>query len=515
MATLAIPCTTEDARHLHAHGQLLAAAQAYRQTLEQSPRDHQSLLGLSLIARQTQQLEPALRMAEAAVATHPHSALAWANLGDCLTVLGATAPAKAAFEHALTLAPENDPALTPAHYGLGNALAHQEDFTAALTHFTRAASLTPHSPECHFAQGFTHGKLAQHRHAVEAYRRAIRLRPSFASAWLNLGVELIADGRDALAAPCYRQALNTADTPSTRISAHLNLGHLARSHRRFSPAQTHYEHALQLAQSSCPTRLSEVHVAFAYLHLEQQQFPQAWQSLRAAEASDAAPSNPEISNARGILLLAEEALEPHNPERVPQVSILRPGILRPGIEEAVAAFYHAESQGHKTAASNRGNALLRQGRIPEALAAHQALTPARPPPPRRPLQSGPNPAPRRQLHRRLAQLRNPLAVPRSPSPPAPLLSTPLARRKSFQTIQSGIVQPGITHTAPLRRTGPRRHHPVHPLSAASSQAPPRHPPSSSKSNLRSSTCSLPASRLPTSSSSPAADPSQPSHTTVR
>jgi tetratricopeptide (TPR) repeat protein len=350
MATLAIPCTIEDARQHHAQGKLLAAAQAYRQTLEQSPRDHQSLLGLSLIARQTQQLEPALRMAEAALAAHPSSPLAWANLGDCLTVLGATTPAKAAFEHALTLASENNPALVPAHYGLGNALAHQENFTAALVHFTRAASLAPHSPECHFAQGFAHGKLAQHRHAIEAYRRAVRLRPTFASAWLNLGVELIADGRDTLAAPCYLQALNSVDTPSTKISTHLNLGHLARSHRRFPQAQSHYENALQSAQSSCPTRLSEIHVAFAYLHLEQQHFPQAWQSLREAK-SVVNPSQPnaEIPNAEGILLLAEDA-----------------------VAEAIEAFHRAESQGHKTAASNRGNALLRLGRIAEALAAHEA-----------------------------------------------------------------------------------------------------------------------------------------------
>ena len=350
MATLAIPCTIKDARQHHAQGKLLAAAQAYRQTLEQSPRDHQSLLGLSLIARQTQQLEPALRMAEAAVAAHPRSPLAWANLGDCLTALGAAAPAKAAFEHAVTLSPEDDPALVPAHYGLGNALAHQEDFAAALAHFTRAASFAPHSSECHFAQGFAHGKLAQHRQAIEAYRRAVRLRPGFASAWLNLGVELIADGRDALAAPCYLQALNSADTPSTEISAHLNLGHLARSHRRFPQAQSHYENAIQAAQSLCPTRLSEVHVAFAYLHLEQQQFPQAWQSLREAK-SILNPSQPnaEIPNAEGILLLAEDA-----------------------VAEAIEAFHRAESQGHKTAASNRGNALLRLGRIAEALAAHQA-----------------------------------------------------------------------------------------------------------------------------------------------
>jgi tetratricopeptide (TPR) repeat protein len=42
------------------------------------------------------------------------------------------------------------------------------------------------------------------------------------------------------------------------------------------------------------------------------------------------------------------------------------------IQSAIAAFQEAESLGHKTAASNRGNALLRLGRLPEALAAHES-----------------------------------------------------------------------------------------------------------------------------------------------
>ena len=50
--------------------------------------------------------------------------------------------------------------------------------------------------------------------------------------------------------------------------------------------------------------------------------------------------------------------------------------MRPGketiVESAIVAFHQAEFHGHKTAASNRGNALLRLGRCDEALAAHHA-----------------------------------------------------------------------------------------------------------------------------------------------
>jgi len=391
------PTPLESARHLHVLGDLLQAAQAYRETLQSHPHSQAALLGLSLIARQSNQLQPALNMAQAALAASPSNALAWANLGDILTALHQTQQAEPIFRYALKL----DPTLAAAHYGLGNALALRDNFTAAnftavLLSFQTAAQLAPNIPEFHFAQAFAHGKLGQHPQAIAAYRCAVTLRPGFASAWLNLGVELIADGRPNLAHLCYREAL-AAQNIDTQISAHLNLGHLARSQRRFTQAQEHYERALTLTAEPGATtpqagpeilllqgRRAEVLVAFTYLHLEQKQFPEAWQSLKAAEAAGIQPPNPEIPNVRGILLLAEDSEQP--PDWVPQVST--PGVandrssslgwLRPGnppftekITQAIAAFHQAEALGHKTAASNRGNALLRLGRCHEALAAHQ------------------------------------------------------------------------------------------------------------------------------------------------
>jgi tetratricopeptide (TPR) repeat protein len=359
------------ARELHAQGNLRQAAEAYRRSLfaipANPPANPAALLGLSLIARQTAQPLPALHMAQAALAANPRSALTWSAFGDALLALGHHAPAQSAFTRALAL----DPGLYAAYFGLGNTLAHQDNYPEALTHFTRAAELAPHSPECHFARGFSLGKLGRHTDAIQAYRRAITLRPGFASAWLNLGVELVADGRDQLAAPCYGQAIQAArqafrslpDPASTELSAHLNLGHLARGHRRFLQAQACYQRAVDLAKLH-PHRRAEVHLAFAYLHLEQHRFPQAWISLREAERADPVqvnpvPANPEIPNARGILLLAEHAATTPSP-------------YLPLIEEALLAFEQAEALGHKTAGSNRGNALLRLGRVPEALAAHHS-----------------------------------------------------------------------------------------------------------------------------------------------
>ena len=374
----------EAARQHHSHGHLLQAAQAYRHALLGDPRSQPALLGLSLIARQSNQQQAALKMAVAALAAGHASAFAWANYGDTLLANSQSpavvAQAQAAFRHAIAI----DRGIAAAHYGLGNTLAMQEDFRAALQSLQIAAELAPNLPEFHFALAFAHGKLGAHPQAIGAYRRAVTQRPGFASAWLNLGVELIADGRGDLAAPCYLQALAAAAQlgvagRSTQISAHLNLGHLERSRRRFTQAQEHYEHALALSgHASTRTRQSEVHVAFAYLYIEQRQFPQAWQALRAAESAEldqgheSNEGNAEIPNARGILLLAEDtaALGTATPGFVPNPTL---GLEEaPCLREAIGAFREAEVMGHKTAASNRGNTLLRLGRCEESLAAHQA-----------------------------------------------------------------------------------------------------------------------------------------------
>ncbi|HTJ29608.1 MAG TPA: tetratricopeptide repeat protein, partial [Acidobacteriaceae bacterium] len=244
------------ARAAHGRGDLREAAEQYRRVLFVSPAHAAALLGLSLIARQSSQFEPALHMAQAAVAASPLSALAWSNLGDILLAGLLSLPGKQdekseeapgkqanaaallksaerAFERALTL----DAQLHAAHLGLGNAVAQREDYAAALQHFSHAAELAPDRAEIQFALAFAHGKLGQHGAAVDHYRRALLVNPAFASAWLNLGVELVADGRDQLAPACYAQAIQAvrkaaSDPLATELSAHLNLGHLARSRQR-------------------------------------------------------------------------------------------------------------------------------------------------------------------------------------------------------------------------------------------------------------------------------------------
>ncbi len=383
------------AGHGHlAEGRPREAAVCYRAALDGEPATRVSaLLGLSLVARRSGQLPQALRMAQAALEIDATSPVAWAcyasllhgvglvqdahsaylralalpateaaaflpaltGLGELMLSARSPSAAIACFRRALALRPDSPAAL----HGLGTALALRNDFEPALACFRAAIQHMPAHTESHFAAGYCAAKLCRHAEAIADYERAIRLRPSFAPAWGNMAVCLVADGRDYLAVPCFQQAL--AADPRL-LSALLNFGNLLRARKAFAQARLFYERALAV-DPSC----TDVLVALAYLELEgsaeASRFAAAERWLQ--KAAESAPEHPEVANARGILDLAR-----HNATRAPEQ-----------LEAALAAFARAAALGHKTADSNAGNALLRVGRIEEAVAAHRrsvALDPLHP-----------------------------------------------------------------------------------------------------------------------------------------
>src|SRR5271168_4653673 len=89
------------ARRHHSQGNIRQAAESYRHVLDLDPHSQPALLGLSLIARQSRQLRPALRMAQAAITAEPANAIAWANYGDLLAAIRQTIPAEVAYRRAI------------------------------------------------------------------------------------------------------------------------------------------------------------------------------------------------------------------------------------------------------------------------------------------------------------------------------------------------------------------------------------------------------------------------------
>lgn len=372
-----------DAHRLLAEGRVREAAERYRLALDGERGTRvAALLGLALIARRGGQVAQAMRLTQAALELEPGSSVGWACYGSLLHGLGQWNDAQAAYQQALRL-PTNEaagflPALTGlgelmlaerrataalacfrraleiapqsavALHGAGAALALMEEFERALGCFRAAIGLAPHHADAHFAAGFCAAKLNRHGEAIGYYEGAIRLRPEFAAAWGNMAVCLVADGRDYLAAPCFAQALATEPK---LVSALLNFGNLLRLRKAFAEARGYYERALE-ADGGCV----DVMVAMSYLELEASAEPErlarAERWLEQAAAVDAAHA--EVANGRGILALARHSA---SGERL-------------HLEAAIADFAQAAARGHRTADSNVGNALLRAGRVEEAIAAH-------------------------------------------------------------------------------------------------------------------------------------------------
>ncbi len=210
-------------------GRLTEVALGYQRMLEQNPLEPEALVGISLVALASRQLDAAVQMATAAVSVAPGMGAAWVTLGQALKSVDRTDEAEKAYREALRLdgmdalarmglgelriaaglpeeavrefelALKRRPALLPAHMGLGHALAFMGRNGEALERYEQALAFKPKLAEAEFAAGFVLARLGRPKEAETRYRRALARRPDFAAAWLNLGVLLRDQGRDVYA----------------------------------------------------------------------------------------------------------------------------------------------------------------------------------------------------------------------------------------------------------------------------------------------------------------------------
>lgn len=93
--------------------------------------------------------------------------------------------------------------------------------------------------------------------AIDAYRRALRLRPECTEAWINLGRLFAESGDPAAAHDCFRSAV---DLDPAEATAYYNLGVLAQDAGKEAEAIALYRRALEI-----DPRLAEAHYNLATL----------------------------------------------------------------------------------------------------------------------------------------------------------------------------------------------------------------------------------------------------------
>ncbi len=104
----------------------------------------------------------------------PHWVEAHINLGVALYQLGRGGEARAAFQAAVRLEPENG----ISRYNLGCVLEEQGEIGLAIEHLRSAARIIPTHPDVHFNLALAYEKRGQRRHAREQWMLYLRYAPN-------------------------------------------------------------------------------------------------------------------------------------------------------------------------------------------------------------------------------------------------------------------------------------------------------------------------------------------------
>nr|WP_246512933.1 tetratricopeptide repeat protein [Azospirillum picis] len=158
-----------------------------RRALADAPDDCELLLELGTLLNGQARHAEALEVLAPGVRRHPDSAMMHVAVGAALLALGRPAQAADHFRRALA----HDPSMQGVYNNLGVALLDLDSRDEAVRVLRRAVALSPADPMVLN----NHGTALDDRHDPEHdngpsarwYRRAIRLRPDYGKAWLNLG----------------------------------------------------------------------------------------------------------------------------------------------------------------------------------------------------------------------------------------------------------------------------------------------------------------------------------------
>jgi len=182
----------------HQAGKLDAAIAGYRAILRQEPQHVEAhrLLGLALFARG--EVAPALAALEHAVSLAPANAALLNDLGNARRAAGDKAAAIEAFSAAITA----DPGFAFAHFNLADALLEAGDIQRASDVYDEIVGrgFAGIDGDFHVNRGLCRLRLSDGQGAVEAFRAALALEPghSRAAATLSDTLQKFGQHRDAV-----------------------------------------------------------------------------------------------------------------------------------------------------------------------------------------------------------------------------------------------------------------------------------------------------------------------------
>jgi tetratricopeptide (TPR) repeat protein len=145
---------------------------------------------------------------------------------------------------------------------LGRAYYHQGDYDEAVARYKRAIRLRPTSASARNLLGLAYYHKGYVDLATAEYRQAIQLRETYLDPYLNLGLTYYYTGKVDLAIQTYRKALElpAAEPEKSRIYRNLGMAYAKKGKER--EAERAYRAALELSPESGEVHLSLGNLAF-------------------------------------------------------------------------------------------------------------------------------------------------------------------------------------------------------------------------------------------------------------
>jgi tetratricopeptide (TPR) repeat protein len=270
------------ATEAHRAGNLGVAEKAYSDALQLDPRNADALRLLGSLYIQTHRPAEGEDYLRRALARQPQNPEIHNNLALGLRHLGRLDEARRHYERAVALKPDYVQAL--GNLALTYTELNRPD--EALTTFRRALTLDDRNAKTHYAlANLLRGRSGGLPEAIRHYETALRLKPDYFEAMVNLGIAYIENGDTPRAIAWYQGSLK-ADPGNVRIMN--NLGNALRSVGRSAEAHDLFLKALALAP-----QYAEAHVNCGAMYRDLGRFAEA-----EAECHRALALNPKLVAAK-------------------------------------------------------------------------------------------------------------------------------------------------------------------------------------------------------------------------
>tara|TARA_R110000744_G_scaffold112179_2_gene210418 strand:- start:12293 stop:15175 length:2883 start_codon:yes stop_codon:yes gene_type:complete len=212
----------------------------------QNPSDFRTNFHLASMLSES---DPAasLRFYQSAVSLRPQSALARANLGVAIGILGQIDESISQLRIATML----DPELSVAHNNLANALISSGQIKEAINEYQIAVKLSPSSAHARSNYGRALEMTGKLPEAMEQWKLAIESDPEYPVAYASLG---LAQTRLGKFEDAYETLSRAIDIDPGLTATHINFAVLLRQQGRIDEAKSHMQTAVSLDPKDAEVR---------------------------------------------------------------------------------------------------------------------------------------------------------------------------------------------------------------------------------------------------------------------